>query len=69
MIVSGWNNSSPNNRTGARYGIRISKKDRDKYFCREWNFVEIELESDEIVEVRHYPILSGKDVLSSEAQK
>jgi len=48
MIVSGWNNGSPNNRTCAGYGIRISKKDRDKYFRREWDSVEIELENDEI---------------------
>jgi len=50
MIVSGWNNGSPNNRTGAGYGIRISKKDRDKYFRREWKFIEIDLES-EVVRV------------------
>lgn len=51
MIVSGWNNGSPNNRTGAGYGIRLSKKDRDKYFRREWKIVEIELESDGVVRV------------------
>ena len=51
LIVSGWNNSSPNNRTGAGYGIRISKKDRDKYFRREWDFVEIELENSEVVRI------------------
>jgi len=51
MIVSGWNNGSPNNRTCAGYGIRISKKDRDKYFRREWDSVEIELENDEVVRV------------------
>ncbi|RLI81964.1 hypothetical protein DRP04_05000 [Archaeoglobales archaeon] len=52
LIVSGWNNGSPNNETGAGYGIRISKKDRDKYFRREWEFVEIELEDDEVITVR-----------------
>ena len=51
VIVSGWNNGSPNNRTGAGYGIRISKEDRDKYFRREWDFVEIELENGEVVRI------------------
>ena len=52
MIVSGWNNGSPDNRTGAGYGIRLSKEDRDRYFRREWSSVEIELENGEVVEVR-----------------
>jgi len=52
MIVSGWNNGSPNNRTGAGYGIRLSKEDRDKYFQREWDFVKIELENGDVVEVK-----------------
>ena len=30
MIVSGWNNGSPDNRTGAGYGIRLSKEDRGR---------------------------------------
>jgi len=30
MIVTGWNNGSPNNSTGARYGIKIDPSDRDK---------------------------------------
>lgn len=52
MIVSGWNNGSPNNKTGAGYGIRLSKEDRDRYFKKEWDFVEIELEDGEVVKVK-----------------
>ena len=53
MIVAfGWNNGSPDNRTGAGYGIRLSKEDRDRYFQREWDSVEIELENGELVKVR-----------------
>ena len=52
MIVFGWNNGSPNNETGAGYGLRISKKDRDRYFRREWKSIEIELENSEIATVR-----------------
>jgi len=45
MRVSGWNNGSPNNTTGAGYGVRISSfSDRDKYFKRDWDKVLIELE-------------------------
>ena len=32
MIVVGWNNGSPNNRTGAGYGVRIVREDRDMVF-------------------------------------
>ena len=35
----------------AGYGIGISKEDRDGYFHRDWDFVEIELENGEIVRV------------------
>jgi len=44
MIVSGWSDGSPNNRTGAGYGIRMSRRDRDEYFDPEWSSVTIELE-------------------------
>ena len=44
MIVSGWNNGSPDNRTGVGYGIRMSRGDRDEYFDPEWSSVMIELE-------------------------
>lgn len=51
MIGTGWNNGSPNNESGAGYGIRISRQDRDQYFRREWTSVTIELEDDEVVEI------------------
>lgn len=51
MIVPGWNNGYPDNRTGTGYGIKISTEDRDRYFHKDWNFVEIELENGEIVRV------------------
>ncbi len=47
MIVTGWNNGSPNNNTGAGYGIRISPEDRDKFFQRNWDTVIIRLEGDD----------------------
>lgn len=43
MIVKGWNNGSPDNRSGAGYGIRITKRDRDRYFEKTWTFVIINL--------------------------
>ena len=52
MRVSGWNNGSPNNTTGAGYGVRISSfSDRDKYFKRDWDKVLIELEGNGEIEV------------------
>ena len=50
MIVKGWK-ASPDNRTGAGYGIRIAHKDRDQYFQRRWASVTIELEDEETVDV------------------
>jgi hypothetical protein len=44
MIVTGWTDGSPSNVTGSGYGIRLSRKDRDKYFQRGWLSVTIELE-------------------------
>jgi hypothetical protein len=51
MIVVGWNNGSPNNRTGAGYGIRIAHEDRDAHFQNGWPSVVIELEGENEVEV------------------
>jgi len=51
MKVSGWSNSTPNDRTGAGYGIRVQYKDRDRYFQRDWNSVEIVLDNGESVEI------------------
>jgi hypothetical protein len=44
MIATGWSDGSPNNVTGGGYGVRISRKDREKYFQREWPSVTVELE-------------------------
>ena len=43
MIVTAWNNGSPNDETGSGYGIRIAKKDRNKHFDPEWDKVKIKL--------------------------
>ena len=37
MIVVGLNNGSPDDITGAGYGLRIQQKDRDKFFKKEEN--------------------------------
>lgn len=44
MLVIGWSNGSPNNRTGAGYGVRILRVDRDRHFDRTWSSVAIEIE-------------------------
>jgi hypothetical protein len=49
--VSGWF-SIPNNRTGSGYGIRISRKDRDRFFRSSWESVTLELDSGEIFVVK-----------------
>ncbi|KPL03554.1 MAG: hypothetical protein AMJ73_06455 [candidate division Zixibacteria bacterium SM1_73] len=51
MIVVGWDNGLPNNRTGAGYGIRIAREDRDTHFQRGWSSVVIKLEGENEVEV------------------
>jgi len=51
MKVVCWNNGSPDNRTGAGYGVRIAHRDRDRYFQRRWPYVTIELEDDDTVDV------------------
>lgn len=35
MIVTAWK-SSKHNKTGAGYGLKVTLKDRDRYFKREW---------------------------------
>jgi hypothetical protein len=44
MIVTGWNNGSPNNTTGSGYGVRLRQEDRDKHFRPRWSSVSIKLE-------------------------
>lgn len=43
MIVSSWSNGSVNPWTGAGYGIRVTKEDRDAHFYRDWGCIELEL--------------------------
>jgi hypothetical protein len=52
MDVVGWNNGSPDNRTGAGYGIRIERKDRDRYFKKNWEYVCIVLNNKQSVNVK-----------------
>ncbi len=52
MIVTGWNNGSPNNRTGAGYGIRITAQDQERYIKKSWSLVSIEFESGDSVNIR-----------------
>ena len=51
IIVKGWNNGRPNNETGTGYGIRIKRKDIDRYFEEEWTSIIIELEGEGEIEV------------------
>ena len=51
MIASGWKTGSPNDETGAGYGIRISLFDRDEHFRRVWSSVTLELGEDDVVQV------------------
>ena len=51
MIVVGWNNGSPNDRTGGGYGIRVTREDRDRYFQVGWPSVTIELDKENMIEV------------------
>lgn len=52
MIVSGWNNGSPDDRTGTGYGIRITAQDQEKYFKKSWSLVTIEFGSEDLVNIR-----------------
>jgi hypothetical protein len=55
MKVSGWNNGSPNNRTGSGYGIRLSRTDRDIWFQQEWSSVTVHLEGGAAIEANLTP--------------
>ena len=45
MQVKGWNNDSFS-MSGAGYGIRISRENRDKFFKHEWQKVVIALDGE-----------------------
>jgi uncharacterized membrane protein YkvA (DUF1232 family) len=51
MQVKGWNNGSPNNKTGADYGIRLTREDRDKLFKKSWKTISLELGDESVVNV------------------
>ena len=59
IIVSAWNNGR-RNKTGGGYGVRIKRKDREKYFQKNWSSVIIELEGEDEVEVSVSPSFWGK---------
>lgn len=48
MIGTVWNNGSYC-LSGAGYGIKISKTDRDKYFNRDWKKVLLELGDEKVL--------------------
>jgi hypothetical protein len=48
MKVKTWNNGNFN-KSGAGYGIRIKKKDRDYYFDRTWDCVFVHIEENMVV--------------------
>lgn len=43
IIVTAWNNGA-HHPSGAGYGLKISSDDRERWFKKEWNFIELELE-------------------------
>ncbi|EHQ36310.1 hypothetical protein [Methanoplanus limicola] len=51
MDVTGCSNGSPDIKTGSGYGIRIKSKDRDLFFQKEWNSVEVIIDSEKFIEV------------------
>ena len=42
MFVTAWNNGR-HCKTGAGYGLKISRDDRDAFFAKEWNTVFLEI--------------------------
>jgi len=52
MIVKGWNNGNPNDKSGAGYGIILTKKDRDKYFKQSWESITFDLDGLDSVQVK-----------------
>lgn len=48
--VTGWSNGR-GSRTGAGYGLRVRRADRDRYFDPEWSSVELVLGRDEVTVV------------------
>jgi len=44
MIVTAWKNGTPTT-GGAGYGVRLAADDCDRYFRKEWDTIELELEA------------------------
>jgi hypothetical protein len=42
MVVTAWNNGA-HHRSGAGYGFKVRREDRDRYFRRSWGTVLVEL--------------------------
>lgn len=53
--VTGWYNGSPNTSTGAGFGIRIKKVDRNTYFRKDWSTVIIGLPDGQTANVNLTP--------------
>jgi len=54
MEVTGWNNGAKKI-SGSGYGFRVSIKDRDAYFKKDWNSVLLVLAKENEVEVKITP--------------
>ena len=50
MKVTAWNNGKFYS-SGAGYGIRITKTDRDQYFLKKWNDISIIIDNDKEIDV------------------
>lgn len=45
MIVTAWKNGTASaSSTSAEYGVRLDADDRDRYFRRDWETIELELQ-------------------------
>lgn len=45
MIVTAWKNGTASaSASGAGYGVKLEASDRDRYFQRDWETIELELE-------------------------
>jgi hypothetical protein len=50
IVVTAWNNGAEHP-SGAGYGLKISKADRDRYFRRTWREVRVRLPSGKLINV------------------
>jgi len=54
MKAVGWNNGKFH-KSGAGFGIKINKKDRDRYFRTEWESIVLDIEEDIEIKVNLSP--------------